>query len=179
MRIRRDLAGMIFDDWQGLLRVAVVGVLAYVALVLLLRVSGKRALSKLNAFDFVVTIALGSVLATILLSEDVALAEGVLAFALLLALQFVITWLSVRSATVRRLVKSEPALLLFRGRLLEQAMAAERVTEDEVLDAVRSHGSGTLDEVEALVLETDGTFSVIRRSEAGDGSAMEGVNQYG
>ena len=167
---------MFFDDWLGLLRVAVVGILAYIALVVLLRVSGKRALSKLNAFDFVVTIALGSVLATILLSEDVALAEGVLAFVVLLVLQYLITWLSVRSAAVRRLVKSEPALLLFRGQLLEQAMRAERVTEDEVLDAARSHGVGALDEIEALVLETDGTFSVIRRSDAGDGSAMKLVD---
>lgn len=170
---------MFFDDWQGLLRVAVVGILAYAALVVLLRVSGKRALSKLNAFDFVVTIALGSVLATILLSEEVALAEGVLAFAVLLVLQYLITWLSVRSAAVRRLVKSEPALLLFRGQLLEQAMRAERVTKDEVLDAVRSHGVGALDEIETLVLETDGTFSVIRRSDAGDGSAMKLVDRYG
>ncbi len=169
---------MFFDDWQGLLRVAVVGVLAYAALVVLLRTSGKRALAKLNAFDFVVTIALGSILATILLSQDVALAEGVLAFVVLLALQYLITWLSVRSATVRRLVKSEPALLLLRGRLLEQAMKAERVTIDEILDAVRSHGVGSLEEVEALVLETDGTFSVIRRSDAGDGSAMKRIAGY-
>ncbi len=169
---------MFFDDWQGLLRVAVVGVLAYAALIVLLRTSGKRALAKLNAFDFVVTIALGSILATILLSQDVALAEGVLAFVVLLALQFLITWLSVRSPTVRRLVKSEPALLLFRGRVLEQAMKAERVTIDELLDAARSFGVGTLDDLEALVLETDGTFSVIRRSDSGDGSAMTGVGGY-
>ena len=90
----------------------VVGVLAYVALVFLLRISGKRTLSKMNAFDFVVTVALGSTLATILLSKDVPLAEGVLAFALLIALQYVIAWFSVRSRTVSRFVKAEPTLLL-------------------------------------------------------------------
>lgn len=67
---------MFFDGWTGLLRVLVVGTLAYAALVLLLRVSGKRTLSKMNAFDLVVTVALGSTLATVLLSRDVALAEG-------------------------------------------------------------------------------------------------------
>ena len=102
---------MFFDGWTGLLRVLVVGTLAYAALVLLLRATGKRALSKMNAFDLVVTVALGSTLATVLLSKDVALAEGVLAFALLL-LQFAITWLSVRSEGVQGLVKAEPRLLL-------------------------------------------------------------------
>jgi len=79
------------------------GVLAYVALVVFLRVSGKRTLSKMNAFDLVVTVALGSTLATVLLSKDVALAEGVLAFALLISLQFVVTWSSVRARWVRQL----------------------------------------------------------------------------
>ncbi len=77
---------MLFDSWLSLGRTAVVGVLAYLALVLLLRVSGKRTLSKMNAFDLVVTVALGSTLATVLLSTDVALATGILAFTLLIGL---------------------------------------------------------------------------------------------
>jgi len=66
------VASMLFDSWTGLGRVLLVGVLAYSALVLTLRVSGKRTLTKLNAFDLVVTVALGSTLATVLLSKDVA-----------------------------------------------------------------------------------------------------------
>src|SRR5690606_23219959 len=76
-----------FDSWSGLVRVLVVGTLAYAGLVLLLRITGKRTLSKMNAFDLVVTVALGSTLATVLLSKDVALAEGLLALALLSFLQ--------------------------------------------------------------------------------------------
>jgi hypothetical protein len=78
------LEAIFFSGWDGLLRTLVVGVLAYVVLVGFLRLSGKRTLSKMNAFDLVVTVALGSTLATILLSKDVALAEGALAFALLI-----------------------------------------------------------------------------------------------
>jgi uncharacterized membrane protein YcaP (DUF421 family) len=74
---------MFFDSWFGLLRVVVVGTLAYVALVVLLRASGKRTLAKLNAFDLIVTVALGSTLATVLLSKSVALLEGLVAFILL------------------------------------------------------------------------------------------------
>lgn len=165
---------MFFDNWLGLLRVLVVGTLAYLALVMLLRVSGKRTLSKMNAFDFVVTVALGSTLATVLLSETVALAEGVTAFVLLIGLQFAITRLSVRSATVRRLSKSEPTLLFHDGRFLEGAMRRERVVRGEVLAAVREQGKGSLDEVAAVVLETDGTFSVVS-SQGGGRSSLEDV----
>lgn len=166
---------MFFDSWTGLLRVLVVGTLAYGALVLFLRVSGKRTLSKLNAFDLVVTVALGSTLATILLSKDVALAEGIMAFALLIGLQLVITWLSVRSSAVRALVKTEPTLLFHRGELLRGAMRRERVTEDEVVAAIRGQGIAALDEVEAVVLETDGSVSALKKAEGGPASALAGV----
>jgi uncharacterized membrane protein YcaP (DUF421 family) len=136
-------------------------------------VSGKRTLSKLNAFDLVVTIALGSTMATVLLSKDVALAEGVLAFALLIALQFVVAWLSVRSPAVGRLVKSEPRLLFFRGEFLRDAMRRERVTEGEVIAAIREQGVPAVDGVEAVVLETAGTFSVMSKSDAAPSSLRQ------
>lgn len=153
---------MFFDTWQGLLRVLVVGVLAYAGLVALLRWSGKRTLSKLNAFDFVVTVALGSTLATILLSKDVALAEGLLAIALLAGLQYVVAWGDVRFSWVGRLIKSEPRLLLRDGDFLEGAMRKERVTRDEILASLRKEGIDDPAEAKAVVLETDGSLSVIR-----------------
>ena len=112
---------MFFDDWYGLGRAAAVGAFAYAGLIVLLRATGKRTLSKLNAFDLVVTVALGSTLATVLLARDVALLEGLTGFAVLVLLQLVVTWLSVRSAAVRRLVRSEPTLLYFRGEPLPAA----------------------------------------------------------
>lgn len=154
---------MFFDSWESLYRIVIVGVLAYVSLVTLLRISGKRTLSKLNAFDLVVTVALGSTLATILLSKDTPLVDGVTALALLILLQFVITWLSVRSNAVRRLVRSEPRLLVRRGELLHGAMKEERVDEDEVLQALRSSGHDGTASAEAVILETDGSMSVIPR----------------
>lgn len=158
---------MFFDTWSGLLRVVVVGTSAYVALVLLLRVSGKRTLAKLNAFDFVVTVALGSTLATVLLSSSVALVEGVTALALLVTLQYVVAWASVRSATIKSLVKSSPTLL-YRNGFLMDAMRRERVTEDEVTQAARGQGHADLDSVGAVVLETDGTLSFLPEPQAGE-----------
>ena len=166
---------MFFNDWYGLLRVLIVGALAYVALVLILRVSGKRTLSKMNAFDFVVTVALGSTLATVLLSKDVALAEGVVAFALLIYLQYGITWLSVRSAWVRGLVKAEPSLLFFDGRFLSETMRRERVTEEEIRSSVRSQGISEMNDALAVVLETDGSMTVVKNQGQSTLTAMEGV----
>jgi uncharacterized membrane protein YcaP (DUF421 family) len=156
---------MFFDSWAGLGRVLLVGPLAYVALVAILRISGKRTLTKLNAFDLVVTVALGSTLATVLLSKDVALAEGVLAMVLLVFLQFVISWLSVRSAGFRDLVKSEPTLIMHQGEFLDRAMRAQRITRDEVMAALRSDGVMDAREAAAVVLETDGTIAVIKGAE--------------
>lgn len=164
-----------FDSWSAMGRTLVVGVLAYLALVLLLRVSGKRTLSKMNAFDLVVTVALGSTLATVLLSTSVALARGVLAFAILIGLQFAITWLSVRSQAVRGFVKAEPTLLVHGGRLLKGAMRRERVTEDELLASLRSQGVAAVEEAEAVVLETDSSFSVVKRP-VSDGSSYSALN---
>jgi uncharacterized membrane protein YcaP (DUF421 family) len=161
---------MLFDSWAGLGRVVLVGVLAYVALVLLLRISGKRTLSKLNAFDLVVTVALGSTLATVLLSKSVALAEGVLALGLLIFLQYAIAWLSVRSPGFQATIKAEPTLLLSRGRFLSVAMRAERMTRDEILAAVRASGTADIGNVVAVVLETDGSLSVIADAPSGDQS---------
>lgn len=154
---------MFFDGWPDLVRVLVVGGLAYVGLVALLRASGKRTLAKMNAFDLVVTVALGSTLATVLLNSDVSLSEGLVAFALLCALQYVVASLAVHSRQFRKIIKSEPALLVHRGEFLLSAMRSERVTEDEILAAIRAAGNSSPTEVEAVVLETDGSFSVVRR----------------
>lgn len=150
---------MFYDDWMGLVRVVVVGTGAYFALIVLLRTSGKRTLAKLNAFDFVVTVALGSTLATVLLSSTVALAEGVAALALLIGLQFVVAWASTHSRRVERLMKSEPTLV-YRGDYLRDAMRRERVTEDELRQAARGQGHPDLSAIAAIVLETDGTLSI-------------------
>lgn len=156
---------MLFDDIHGLLRVAAVALLAYASLILVLRVAGKRSLAKLNAFDLVVTVALGSTLATVLLSRDVAFLEGLLAFAMLALLQWIVSRISISSATFRRIVRSQPRLLVENGEFRHAAMARERVTASEVEAAVRTAGFGRIDDVGAVVLETDGTMSIIARSE--------------
>lgn len=154
---------MLFDNFYGLSRVVIISVLAYVGLVLVLRLAGKRSLAKLNAFDLVVTVALGSTLATVLLSKDVAFAEGLLAFAMLALLQWIVSRLSIAWSGFKDAVRSQPTLLMENGAMHRATMAQERVTGDEILSAIRNAGIGRLEEVGAVVLETDGSLSVIRR----------------
>lgn len=163
---------MWFDGWSALGRVLVAGSVSYAALVIVLRTSGKRTLGKMNAFDLVVTVALGSTFATILLTRSVPLAEGVTALALLAFLQFSVAWLAVRSHLARSLAKSAPSLLLRDGVILDDVLRRQRVTRGEVRQALRSQGVGAVEDVTAVVLETDGTFSVIPRSSAGSRSAL-------
>lgn len=157
---RRVVPAVWFDSWADLVRILVVGPVAYVGLVLLLRTSGARTLSKLNAFDLVITVALGSTLATVLLTTDVSIAEGVLGIAVLVLMQLVVTWSSRRWRAVERLVKSDPVLVYHRG-FQHGAMGRARVTQDEVRQAARGAGHPSLDDVVAVVLETDGTFSIL------------------
>lgn len=150
-----------FDNWAGMLRVVTVGLAAYAVLVFMLRISGKRTLSKMNAFDLVVTVALGSTLATVLLNDTVPLAEGILALMLLIMLQYVITWLSVRSSQFERFIKSEPTLLVHDGQYLDVALRNQRVTRDEIAAVLRANGISDVSEIRSIVLETDGSMSVV------------------
>ena len=167
---------MFFDDAGDIVRLLVLGPLLYGWLILVLRVVGKRTLAQLDAFDLIVTVALGSTFASSLLSGTVSLVEGLTALAMLALLQLALAWAASKKARVRHVVTSRPRLLVQGGELRHDAMDDERVTEDMVLQAVRSSGTGGLEEVAALVLETNGKFSVITSSSLGSGSALVGVD---
>lgn len=167
------MKNLFFDSWEVLGRTAVIGVVAYFTLIVFLRLAGNRTLTKMNAFDLVVTVALGSTLASIVLNQEVALTQGALAFALLIGLQFAITWSSVRSQRIRRWVTGEPTLLLYRGAMLRDGLRRARFTEQEVYAAVRGAGLCSLDEAKAVVLETDGSVSVVRGYEETELSTLD------
>lgn len=145
-----------------------VAVGAYVGLLVCLRIAGKRATAKLNEFDWAVTVALGSMLATTILSDTVPLAVGVAAFATVIGLQFLIAWLGVRSEAVRKVIKAEPSLLYYRGRFQRERMRKERITEEDVRSVLRSRGLASFDSVTAVILETSGDLSVVTEAPTND-----------
>lgn len=167
---------MFFNSWIDVIRILIIAPMTYIALIAILRISGKRTLSKMNMFDFVITVALGSTFATSVLSKDVALAEGMTALGLLIFLQYSVAWLSVRSKAFRQIVKGEPSLLFYRGHYLRESMQAERIALEEIRAAARAHGISDMNELAAVVLETDGTFSVVPEVTSGENSALLDVD---
>lgn len=165
---------MFFDGWQSAVRTLIVGVLAYVSLVVLIRGSGKRTLSQFNAYDYIITVALGSTLSSLLISRDVALVQGIVALATLIGLQFIITWASTRWHAVEKLVKNEPVMLVHNGKHLQQAMNRERITMADLREAFRLQNIDSLEQVDAVVLETNGRLSILKRVKA-NASALTDV----
>ena len=159
-----------FGGWEPLARIVVVGTLMYVALIVLLRFSGSRTIASMRAFDFIITVALGSVFGRALTAKGVPLAEAVVAFLLLIALQYVVARLQVSSGRIARAVTNPPTLLYYGGEFQTVGMRRARVTEQELRAVVRKQGHGSLDAVAALVLEASGDVAVI--TDIGDGSAF-------
>ncbi|WP_374163700.1 DUF421 domain-containing protein [Arcticibacter sp. MXS-1] len=165
------MENIFINNWDSILRTVVIGILAYFSLILMLRISGKRTLSQMKEFDFIVTVALGSTLATVLLNKNVALLEGVTALGLLIILQYSLAAASVRSARFSKLISSEPRLIFFKGSFLWEALKKERVTEAEVRSVLRSQGVSDLQDAEAVVIESNGQFSVLKKGSLNDPSS--------
>jgi len=154
------------DGWAPIVRVVIIGTLSYIAVVALLRYFGKRALTKMNAFDFVITVAIGSAFASSVMSKQVTLADGVSAFVLLLVLQRSFAFLSIHLGWFGRYLKAQPLLIVYRGLILWDSARREQLGELEILGGLRNHGVAAVEDVLAMVLEPDGSFSVIQMSAA-------------
>ncbi|HEU4629730.1 MAG TPA: YetF domain-containing protein [Gemmatimonadaceae bacterium] len=166
---------MFFSSWTSLWHIVLLATVVYVALVAALRMIGSRALAKMSAYDLVVTIALGSLIATIPLQRDVTVADGLTAIATFLVLQHAMSWLLERSRRSRPLVKGKPTLCVYEGRMLEEQMRELLVTDEEVRAAIRSHGLVSVRQCLAVVLENDGEWSVIPYADTPDRSALAGL----
>ncbi|MBD1395661.1 DUF421 domain-containing protein [Pontibacter sp. JH31] len=166
-----------FDNWESILRTFTITILAYVAMIFLLRSSGKRTLSKMNAFDFIVTVALGSSLSAVALNKSIPLIDGVFAFFLLIFLQYAITWLSVRYKAVKHLITSKPTLLLYKGELLHDALKKERITVEELYMAARKKGITDLRHIDVIVLETTGDMTIMPDVEDAQAETLQNVGK--
>lgn len=169
---------LFFDGWDSLLRTAIISACAYPGMLLMVRLSGHRTLAQLNAFDLIVTVALGSTLASVITAKDVALLQGLLAFAALILMQSLLSWLTTRTARLETVINGEPVLLAHRGNLLEDALKRTRITGEEVKAAARSQGLAGIGEVEAVVLETNGKISVVRSQTSAQPGALRAIPGY-
>jgi uncharacterized membrane protein YcaP (DUF421 family) len=155
--------GAIFDGWSGIIRVLIAAPIMYISIIAFVRIMGKRSTSQMNNFDWVVTVALGSLVASGIILDNVTVIEALLATGLLLGLQWTLTYWVPRWTMLEHVVKAQPTLLAERGKLLESSMLAERVTHDEIYAALRGAGLANIDEAEWVILETDASISVIAK----------------
>lgn len=156
-----------WSSWEAIFRILVVGTITYFGIVLILRIAGNRTLSRMNTFDFILVIAMGSTFGRILTAHTVSIAEALTAFFLLVFLQFIFSFLEVRSLFFSRMITSPPILLFYRGEFLLKNMRKERVQKNDLIGIIRQKGIGGLEKIEAIVLEANGAFSIIEHNEAG------------
>ena len=159
---------LFFNGWLPLLRIVIVGVVTYIAMLMLLRVSGKRTLSRMNAYDMVVTMALGSIMGKVLLSEEVSISESMTALFLIVSLQYALSVAICRWPWVRKLVSCKPSVLFHNGVFIERTMQQERIDKNEIIAAIHQRGLNDFDMVEAVILGTNGDLSVVKKSKKGD-----------
>lgn len=148
-------------DWVDLIDIAINAPIIYILVIVYVRLIGKRSTSKMNSFDWIVTVGMGSIVASTIILEGVTLLEGAFSILLLLLLQFCLTYSVTHWAFAQRVLKTSPQLMLYKGEFITDNMKKERVLKSEVFAAIRRHSYKSTEDIYAVVLETDASFSVI------------------
>lgn len=153
------------------LMVVVTTVGIYAALLLFTRMAGLRSFSKLSSFDFAITVAMGSVVATVILSEDPPLVQGIVGLASLFAIQSLVAVLRNRSGQVRWAVDNTPLLLMAGSEVIPENLRAARMTRDDLRAKLREANVIHRDHIRAVVMESTGDVSVLHAPS--DGPALD------
>jgi uncharacterized membrane protein YcaP (DUF421 family) len=170
------MGDLFIKDWAGLLNVFVCTVVAYLAVFSFIRISGKRTMSKLSAFDFVVAVTLGSTLSSMILAK-VPVIEGLLGVAIIIGLQFSLAKLAQNSSAMETIIQSRPALLFYNGEFMEKTLSDESITQEEIHAAVRKFRLERMDEVRAVVMESNGDLTVVKMEEGAGPSSLDDLDQ--
>ncbi|WP_019671758.1 DUF421 domain-containing protein [Psychrobacter lutiphocae] len=168
------MENIFFNSWQTLARIVISAVVVYICIVLFHKVSGKRANSQLNNFDWVVTVMIGSIGASTIILNNVPIIEGMASIMTLLLLQYLVTKYSAISPEFASLILSEPRVVFYEGQFLPEAMRKERLTRQEIECAIRAEGIHNFDEVAAVVFESDAKLTVMRKRQPEDRYDAEG-----
>jgi uncharacterized membrane protein YcaP (DUF421 family) len=171
-----DAGSWLFTPWSTVGWIALSGLVMLVIVVALIRLTGLRSLAKMSSFDFTVTVAIGSILGSVVVSSS-SIAQGALAVASLLAVQWGIAQFRRRSVG-SQLVDNTPILLVRDGEFIEEALTGARVTHSDVYAKLRQSNVHRMDRVIAVVLETTGDISVIHGDGPLDAELFDNVRQF-
>ena len=154
-----------FNSAKHVLSSGVSAAVLFVVIVILIRMLGKRATGQMSNFDWIMSVTVGSLAASGILLKEVSLADVILAIAVIGVLQWSTAWLASRSEWFEKLVRAKPRLLVHKGRLLEEDMRRERISRHEIFAYLRGQGLVGPDRANWVILETDGTMTVIPRQD--------------
>lgn len=141
----------------------------YLFLLVLLRLAGKRTLSEMTTFDFVLLLIISEATQNALVDDDHSLSNGLAVILTLVALDRIVAVLKRKSARMERLIEGAPLMLVDRGQVLQERLRQSNVTLEDILQAARqTQGIGTLDGIKYAVLESSGGISIIPRDDADD-----------
>lgn len=159
---------------DAILRGAILTAAALVWVLMVARLVGLRSFSKMTAFDFVATVATGSLLANAAMADRwSAFVQAMTALVALFAVQFALAWARQRSDRFRHAVDNRPLVLMRNGVIDEQALRASRVARTDVIAKMRQHNATTFEEVDVVVLEATGDISVIRNADEIDPALLD------
>ena len=135
----------------------------YVYLLIVLRLTGRRAIKATTPFDLLVALMLGEVVDEIIYG-DVRFLQGAVAVVAIAALAYTDAWLAYWDHGLESILEGKPTVIVRDGEFVEKGMRAERMNEKDVLGQLRSHGIHDMREVHIAVVEHDGSVSVIKHS---------------
>lgn len=133
----------------------------YVAILVGLRVAGKREIGQMTVFDLVVLLLIANAVQNAMVGPDTSLVGGLVAAIVLLVLNYLVAFLRLRWSGLRRIIEGTPTLLVLHGEVLLPNLKREGLDEETLAAALREHGVISAGDVEMAVLETDGTISVV------------------
>lgn len=146
--------------WQIVARTVVV----YGAVLVGLRLAGKRELGQMTVFDLVVVLLIANAVQNAMVGPDTSLIGGVIAAAILLMCNWLVAALRLRGGVWGRLIEGTPTVLISDGHLVEPHLRRERVDADDIEMVLREHGVPSIADVKLAVLETDGSISIVPMS---------------
>lgn len=153
-----------YTDVESLLAISITTLIVYIAVILFTRIFGKRSFSKMSSFDFAMTVAVGSLIATTILSESVSLLEGIAGLFVVYLYQLSAALLR-KWKPFRKVIDNEPLLLMDGSTILEENLLKARVTKGDLRSKLREANVLDLSEVRAVVFETTGDVVVMHSSD--------------
>lgn len=162
----------LWDGWEPILHTLITATAGFLALMVMLRLSGARSMAQMTPLDFIVAVTVGSAFGRTITAVDVPLAQALFTLALLVGLQWLFGWLRRRSPGMRRIMDAPPVLLYYRGEVQQGALRRHQLVEDDVYTAARQSGHGSLEGVAAVILQQDGSLGVITDESFADGSTV-------